>query len=36
VKIDDTVIADGKPGALAKRLTAAYADYAARGGSDRP
>jgi D-alanine transaminase len=35
VKIDDTVIADGKPGALAKRLTAAYADYAARGGSDR-
>jgi D-alanine transaminase len=35
VKIDDAVIADGKPGALAKRLTAAYAEYAAAGGSDR-
>lgn len=35
VKIDDTSIGDGKPGPLAKKLAAAYLDYAAVGGSDR-
>ncbi|HEY3919186.1 MAG TPA: D-amino-acid transaminase [Stellaceae bacterium] len=36
VRIDDTPIGGGKPGPLAKKLAAAYADYAASGGSDRP
>ncbi|HEX3973312.1 MAG TPA: D-amino-acid transaminase [Stellaceae bacterium] len=35
VRIDDTPVGDGKPGALAKKLAASYADYAALGGSDR-
>jgi D-alanine transaminase len=35
VKIDDALIGDGKPGALATRLAMLYADYAAGGGSDR-
>ena len=35
VQIDDTAIGDGKPGPLAKKLAASYAEYAAAGGSDR-
>jgi D-alanine transaminase len=35
VRIDDTPVGDGKPGALAKKLAASYAEYAAVGGSDR-
>ncbi|MGH7034594.1 MAG: D-amino-acid transaminase [Stellaceae bacterium] len=35
VRIDDAVIGSGKPGPLAKRLAALYADYAASGGQDR-
>jgi D-alanine transaminase len=35
VRIDDTPIGDGKPGPLAKKLAASYADYAAIGGSDK-
>lgn len=35
VRIDDTPIGDGKPGPLAKKLAASYADYAALGGSDK-
>jgi hypothetical protein len=34
VRIDDTPVGDGKPGSLAKKLAASYADYAAHGGSD--
>lgn len=35
VRIDDAVIGSGKPGPLAKKLAALYADYAASGGQDR-
>jgi len=35
VRIDDTPVGDGKPGPLAKKLAASYADYAAIGGSDK-
>lgn len=35
VRIDDTPVGDGKPGPLAKKLAASYADYAAHGGSDK-
>ena len=35
VRIDDAVIGSGKPGPLAKKLAALYADYAAAGGQDR-
>lgn len=35
VAIDDAPVGDGKPGAFAKKLAAAYLDYAAQGGSDR-
>ena len=35
VRIDDTPIGDGKPGPLAKKLAASYAEYAALGGSDK-
>ncbi|HLI19610.1 MAG TPA: aminotransferase class IV, partial [Stellaceae bacterium] len=36
VTIDDAPIGGGRPGAFAKKLAAAYLDYAAQGGSDRP
>lgn len=35
VRIDDTPVGDGKPGPLARKLAASYADYAAIGGSDK-
>jgi len=35
VQIDEAVIGSGKPGPLAKKLAALYADYAASGGQDR-
>jgi D-alanine transaminase len=35
VRIDDTLIGDGKPGSIAKKLAASYAEYAAAGGSDK-
>lgn len=35
VRIDDTVIGDGRPGLLAKKLGALYLAYAASGGQDR-
>jgi len=35
VRIDETPVGDGKPGPLAKKLAASYADYAAVGGSDK-
>jgi D-alanine transaminase len=35
VRIDNASIGDGRPGPLARKLAAAYADYAAQGGSDR-
>jgi D-alanine transaminase len=35
VRIDNAVIGSGKPGPLAKKLAALYADYAASGGQDR-
>lgn len=35
VRIDDAPVGEGKPGPLAKKLAAAYAGYAAVGGSDR-
>ena len=35
VRIDDAPVGDGKPGPLAKKLAASYADYAAIGGSDK-
>src|SRR6185437_1638129 len=35
VRIDETPVGDGKPGPLAKKLAASYADYAAIGGSDK-
>jgi D-alanine transaminase len=35
VRIDDTVIGDGRPGPLAKKLGALYLAYAASGGQDR-
>jgi D-alanine transaminase len=35
VRIDDAPIGSGKPGPLAQKLAASYADYAAHGGSDR-
>ena len=35
VRIDDTPIGNGKPGPLAKKLAAAYAEYAASGGADK-
>jgi D-alanine transaminase len=35
VRIDDAPVGDGKPGPLAKKLAASYADYAAHGGSDK-
>jgi D-alanine transaminase len=35
VRVDDTPIGGGKPGPLAKKLAAAYAEYAASGGSDK-
>ena len=35
VRIDDTPVGDGKPGPLARKLAASYANYAAVGGSDK-
>jgi D-alanine transaminase len=35
VRIDDTPVGDGKPGPVAQKLAASYADYAAIGGSDK-
>ncbi len=35
VRIDDAPVGDGKPGPLAKKLAASYADYALVGGSDK-
>jgi D-alanine transaminase len=35
VRIDEAPVGDGKPGPLAKKLAASYADYAAVGGSDK-